>query len=257
MKTCRLRAWTILAALTLGAAGLPNLTLAAAPSGTALTPRAATFGNPERVGAQISPEGKYDSLLAPRDGVLKVWVVERGKPLAAARPLTSEKMRALRTDFWTANGKDLVYLQDKGGDESFLLYTVNIATGKERKLTDFQRVRVLVDGSSWKRADELFIAINDRDKSFHDPDLLSGRTGNLRKLFDNTEKYDNFIVDQDLSIRLVARANRIWLIGNDPITAPARVMVYDRDAESLTELYLGAPLWWASPCRKAPRSCLA
>jgi len=355
----------------LSVTGLSNLALAAAPAATPLIPRAAIFGNPERAGAQISPDGKYISFLAPRDGVLNVWVVERGKPLSGARPLTSEKVRQLRTSFWGASGEEIIYSQDKGGDENFLLYAVNVTTGQERKLTDFQGVRVLVYGSSWKRPDELVIGINDRDKAFHDPYLLNVRTGGLKKLFDNTEKYDGFVIDEELNIRLVTRAtpdggsqvfrfdggkatpfetigfedsqttgpagltkdgrtlywnesrgrntavlqavdlstgarktvgedkradvdnvfsdpetgavlaygvnylknewravdpavkadidflnsslkgqwaiqsqtrnNRIWLIGNDPVTAPARVLVYDRDAKSLNELYVGRP----------------
>ena len=113
--------------------------------------RAAIFGNPERAGAQVSPDGKYISFLAPRDGVMNVWVVERGKPLAEARPLTSEKVRPIRIYYWAANGGDIIYSQDKDGDENFLLYAVNVASGTERKLTDFKGVRVVVYGSSWKR----------------------------------------------------------------------------------------------------------
>src|SRR5688572_8896672 len=62
-------------------------------TGGALIPREAIFGNPERVGARISPDGKLITFLAPRDGVLNIWVVERGRPFSEARPLTAEKTR--------------------------------------------------------------------------------------------------------------------------------------------------------------------
>jgi dipeptidyl aminopeptidase/acylaminoacyl peptidase len=371
MKNLKSPAWPVLAALALVPAGLTTLALAAASTETALIPRSAIFGNPERAGAQISPDGKYISFLAPRDGVMNVWVVERGKALAAARPMTGEKVRPIRIYYWSASGKDIIYSQDKGGDENFLLYAVNVASGAERKLTDFNGVRVFVYGSSWKRPHELLIGVNERDKAFHDPYLLNVRTGAIRKLFDNTEKYDGFLVDEDLKIRFVTRAtedggqqvfkyqngkaalfdtvgfedsqttgpsgltndgktlywnesrgrntaallaidlatgqkkvvgedaradvssgindpatgvvlaygvdylknewravapavkadidflnsrlkgqwavqsqtraNKVWLIGNDPITSPARVMVYDREAKSLEELYVGRP----------------
>ena len=361
----------MLAGLALSSTDLSSGALAASPAGEALIPRAAIFGNPERAAAQISPDGKYISFLAPRDGVLNVWVIERGKSLTDARPLTREKVRPIRTYYWAANGNDIVYAQDKDGDENYLLYAVNVASGNERKLTDFNGVRVAVYGSSWKRPDELLIGINDRDKAFHDPYLLNVRTGDIKKLFNNTEKYDGFITDEDLRIRFVTRAtneggqevfryedgkampfdsigfedsqttgpsgltrdgktlywsesrgrntaallaidliggekkligedsradvggeirdpatgvvlaysvdylknewravdraikadidflnsnlkgqwavqsqtraNNIWLIGNDPITSPPRVMVYDRAGKSLTELYVGRP----------------
>ncbi len=201
LEPCR-----FLAALALVPAGLTTLALAAASTETALIPRDAIFGNPERAGAQISPDGKYISFLAPRDGVMNVWVVERGKALAAARPMTGEKVRPIRIYYWSASGKDIIYSQDKGGDENFLLYAVNVASGAERRLTNFKGVRVYVYGSSWKRPDELLIGVNERDKAFHDPYLLNVRTGAIRKLFDNTEKYDGFLVDEDLKIRFVTRA---------------------------------------------------
>ena len=198
--------WQWLAVGALVACGLPGVALGAASPDTTLIPRSAIFGNPERAGAQISPDGKYISFLAPREGVMNVWVVERGKPLADARPLTNEKVRPIRIYYWAANSEAVLYSQDKGGDENFLLYAVDVASGTERKLTDFNGVRVLVYGSSWKRPDELVIGINDRDKAFHDPYLLNVRTGQLKRLFDNTEKYDGFVVDEDLKIRFVTRA---------------------------------------------------
>src|SRR4051812_12322499 len=102
--------------------------ITAAPEGK-LIPRAAIFGNPERAGGRISPDGKYVSFLAPLDGVLNIWVVERGRPLTQARALTHEKTRPLRNHTWSANSEDILYTQDKGGDENFLLYAVNARTG--------------------------------------------------------------------------------------------------------------------------------
>jgi len=63
-----------------------------------------------------------------------------------------------------------------------------------------------VYGSSLARPDELVVGVNERDKAFHDPYLLNVRTGEIRKLFDNTEKYSGFLVDDDLNIRFVTRA---------------------------------------------------
>ncbi len=205
MNTIKLTAWTVLATLAAGAA-LSTTALTPASAGNDLIPRSAIFGNPERSGAQVSPDGKWLSFLAPRDGVMNVWVVERGKALSSARPLTNERVRPLRIYYWAANGQDIIYSQDKGGDENFLLYAVNVETGKERTLTEFKGVRALVYASSWKRPDELLVGINNRDQAFHDPWLLNIRTGSLTKLFDNTERFAGFIADEDLVIRYAVRA---------------------------------------------------
>jgi len=355
---------------------LPAPIVASAQS-TTLIPRQAIFGNPERAGAQVSPDGKFVSFLAPYEGVMNVWVVERGKPLTAAKPMTSEKVRPIRAYSWMANGEDIVYAQDKGGDENFLLYAVNVKTSKERTLTDFKGVRVQKYGSSLKRPDELVVGINDRDKRFHDPYLLNVKTGALKKLFENTAQYSGFMVDDALDVRFAikstpdggwemfpleggrvtafdkvgfedsqttspegltrdgktlywresrgrntpafmainldtgakrtigedpradfggsivdpatgrvlaytvnylknewravddtvkgdidfldgqlkgewgvqsqTRNGRIWVIGHDPVTAPARTLVFDRDAKSLTELYVARPALIGAP----------
>jgi dipeptidyl aminopeptidase/acylaminoacyl peptidase len=193
----------------LGGCAAPGLESSSAPANAApLIPRDVIFGNPERISGYVSPDGKYFSFLAPRDGVLNVWVVERGRPLSEARPLTNEKVRPIRSYAWSAGGTDIVYTQDKGGDENYLLYAVNAATGAERTLTEYQGVRVLVYGTSLKRPDEVVIGVNDRDKAWHDPYLLNIRTGEKKKLLDNTERYSRFILDDDLQVRFVTRSTK-------------------------------------------------
>ncbi|MEG0885280.1 MAG: S9 family peptidase, partial [Janthinobacterium sp.] len=41
---------------------------------TPLIERAKLFGNPSKSGGKLSPDGRWLSWIAPRDGVLNVWV---------------------------------------------------------------------------------------------------------------------------------------------------------------------------------------
>src|SRR5688572_12840567 len=43
-----------------------------------LIPREILLGNPERINVQVSPDGKHLSWLAPKDGVMNVWVAPLG-----------------------------------------------------------------------------------------------------------------------------------------------------------------------------------
>ena len=70
----------------------------AAPE-TPLIARNALFGNPEKTQARISPDGRHLSWIAPRDGVLNVWVAPAGD-LGAARPVTNDRQRGIRQHFW-------------------------------------------------------------------------------------------------------------------------------------------------------------
>jgi hypothetical protein len=45
-----------------------------------LIARAKFFGNPSRAAGRLSPDGKWLSWLAPRDGVLNIWVAPRREP---------------------------------------------------------------------------------------------------------------------------------------------------------------------------------
>jgi hypothetical protein len=88
-------------AVSLLPAALAQAPSAAAPPGAASTPlieRAKLFGNPTRTAGRISPDGKWLSWIAPRDGVLNVWVAPFDKP-DEPRPLTAEKTRPIRTAF--------------------------------------------------------------------------------------------------------------------------------------------------------------
>ena len=91
----------------------------------ALIPRSALFGNPVRAQARLSPDGRYISFLAPKDGVLNVWLAPYGK-LDAARPLTNDRKRGIRLHEWAADGRHVLFLQDEGGDENWRLYGVDV-----------------------------------------------------------------------------------------------------------------------------------
>ncbi len=82
-----------------------------------IIPREDLFGNPERTSAQISPDGKYLAWLAPDEGVLNVWVKTLGKE--DSRPVTHDRKRGVRFFFWAFDGKHLLFIQDKDGDENW------------------------------------------------------------------------------------------------------------------------------------------
>jgi len=142
-----------------------------------LIPRAVLFGNPERTGVQLSPDGKQISWLAPKDGVLNIWVAPIGK-LDQAKAITNETTRPIRTYFWAYTNKHLLYQQDTGGDENFHVFRVDLADGKATDLTPTKGARAAVVDMSDKQPTKLVVSINDRDPKAHDlhmVDLLTGK----------------------------------------------------------------------------------
>lgn len=204
-NTARSRFWLLLAATTIFS---PACVLAANAADTPkLIPRGEIFGNPARTAAQISPDGKWVSFIAPKDGVLNVFVAPVGK-IEDAKAITDSTDRPIRQAFWANNSTVVLYLNDKGGDENFLLYSADPATGENRLITDFPNTRVLPLGASEKRPDEIVIGLNNRDPKWHDPYLLNVKTGVLTKIVDNTQEFDGFTVDDDLQLRFASKVNQ-------------------------------------------------
>src|SRR5213078_2078287 len=118
-----------------------------------LIPREVLFGNPERISPHISPDGSQLAWIAPRDGVLNVWVApispsgasdEPGVDWAAAKVVTDDTDRGIRMFAFAKDGRHLLYLQDTGGDENWRLYDVDLETTQRRDLTPFDNVQARI-----------------------------------------------------------------------------------------------------------------
>ena len=176
-----------------------------APAPAPLIPRAALFGNPTRAQGLISPDGQWLSWIAPRDGVLNIWVAPASDP-EAARAITSATARPIRQHFWAPDASAVMYIQDKGGDENFLLYRVDIATGAETSLTPFENTLVQLIGASTTRKDKLLLGLNNRDPQWHDVHLLDLATGTLTLVLENNA-YAGFEADDSLTLHMAYRQN--------------------------------------------------
>ncbi len=86
--------------LALLISGIANVSFAERALGQEkdLIPRSVLFGNPDRASVRISPDGKYISYLAPRNGLLNVWVQTLGQD--DAKPITNSTTRPIRNYFW-------------------------------------------------------------------------------------------------------------------------------------------------------------
>ena len=198
---------------------LPLAAASAQPlSNVPLIPRDVLFGNPVKAAGRISPDGKWLSWIAPRDGVMNIWVAPASNP-AAAKALTNERTRPIRSYFWAPDSKQVLFVNDKGGDENFLLYGVNVVTGAERGLTPFEKTRVDVVGVSPIVPGRILVGLNNRDAKWHDVHSLDLASGKLTPVLMNMGGYAGFLADQNLVIRGALKSRSDG--GNDyfPVTA--------------------------------------
>jgi len=98
-------------------------------------------------------------------------------PLASAKPVTDEKPRPIMEYWWLPDGTRIVYAQDRGGNENWVLYGVDVATGTQITYTDTEKVTVRVIGASPKVPGSILIGLNNRVPQFHDVYRLDLATG--------------------------------------------------------------------------------
>ncbi|MFN2228483.1 MAG: S9 family peptidase [Anaerolineae bacterium] len=168
-----------------------------------LIPRQILFGNPDRTNVRLSPDGAHLSWLAPVDGVLNVWVAPRDDP-QAAEPVTHDTGRGIHRYWWAYSSADLLYVQDRDGDENYHLYAVDLVQGAVRDLTPLEGVQARIQQLSHKHPDELLVALNDRDEELHDLYRLDLRTGE-RTLVQENPGYADFLTDDDMRVRAATR----------------------------------------------------
>ncbi|UYZ61526.1 S9 family peptidase [Hymenobacter weizhouensis] len=179
-----------------------------------LIDRELLFGDPEISGAQLSPDGKFMSFIKPYKGTRNIWVKRAAEPFDAARPMTADLARPVRSYFWSRDGKYLLYAQDKGGDENFNVYAVNPteapAAGQDvpaaRDLTGLKGVRVQLYHVPKTDPNALYVGLNDRDKAWHDLYKLNLATGQKTLVRQNNDRITGWVFDWNDQLRLASRS---------------------------------------------------
>ncbi len=163
-----------------------------------LIPRHVLFGNPERILPKVSPDGKRLAYVAPVEGVLNVWVGSLGSHDFG--PVTDDRDRGIRLYFWAHDDRHLLYLQDRGGDENWRLYAVDLDTGAIRDLTPFEGVQAQVVEVSKHHPHRILVGLNKDNPELHDVYRLDLDDGALAKVVDNPGFVD-WVVDLELRVR--------------------------------------------------------
>ncbi len=190
----------------------------------ALIPRETLFGNPVRSMARISPDGHRIAYLAPVNGVMNIFVGP-ADDLDAAKPVTNDTKRGIRSYSWAYTNQHLLYIQDKDGDENWKVYALDIGSGgPARDLTPFDEILgpdgkpiMLPSGEkmrptaqlqevSRKSPDEILIGLNNRDPRHHDIHRVNIRTGQSTLVAQNPG-YLGMVTDEDYAVRFAIQPN--------------------------------------------------
>jgi len=181
-------------------------TEATAMASVPLLPRKLFMGDPERAAVRVSPDGKWLSWVAPRDGVLNLWVAPVGN-LAAARPLTAEKKRPIQRYSWAPDSRSFLMMKDNDGDENFRLFLVPADGGPMRALLEAKDAQVTIQAVSTRVKNRIVASINDRDPKWPDLYSIDLATGKRTLLLRNDREFAKFLFDDDLNVRLATHSS--------------------------------------------------
>jgi len=169
-----------------------------------LIARKTLFGNPVRTQARLSPDGRYISFLAPKEGVLNVWLAPFAD-LNQAKPITDDKKRGIREHYWALTGAHVLYVQDEGGDENWRVFSVDVQSGMEIDLTPLDGVQAQIVGLSAARPNIALIGLNDRSPEWHDLFEVNVVTAERRLVEKNTQGFAGYLEDLELVPQLALK----------------------------------------------------
>src|SRR5215813_8457649 len=150
------------------------------------------FRNPEKIGFQVSPDGKSISFMQPYQRRMNVFVQPR-KGGSAVR-VSSETERNVSGYFWKGSSR-IVYAKDFKGDENFHLVSVDADGTNLVDLTPFDKVRVEMIDYRIDDDDEMIIGMNKRNPETFDAYRINLKTGELTLIAENPGNIMRWITD--------------------------------------------------------------
>jgi dipeptidyl aminopeptidase/acylaminoacyl peptidase len=188
------------------------------------------FAPPVQAAATISPDGTRIAFLAPWKNRLNVWVqgLDSDEP---ARCVTADETRSVLSYEWTDDPRWLLYLQDKGGDENWRTYRVDLddPDAPAVDLTPFPGAKSLFElpGGLPGKA---IVHSNKRNAELMDVYELDIATGELSLLAENPGTVAGWLSSRngDLFAMALTSEGDVELFQWDTATATLRsIAVYD------------------------------
>lgn len=139
------------------------------------------FKTPEAYSFKLSPDGKFISYMKRRDtGERDLYIKETATQKESL--LIKQEEDLIRDYFW-ANESRILYLQDKGGNENYHLFGVDVNGTNKKELTPFDGVRVGVLETLKDDKENIIVQMNKDNPKQEEPYRLNINTGEATKLY--------------------------------------------------------------------------
>ncbi len=164
-----------------------------------LIPMEDFFKNPQKVSFRLSPDGQYIAFMKPWKRRLNIFIQKIGDTTETR--ITSSENRDIGGYFWV-NNERIAFIKDKGGDENFHLFAVNIDGSNFKELTPFENVRVQLIDDLKNNDKEILIGMNKRDPRIFDVYRINVYTGKMKMIAQNPGNITGWLTDHDGKLRI-------------------------------------------------------
>jgi dipeptidyl aminopeptidase/acylaminoacyl peptidase len=165
------------------------------------------FARPKASSFQLSPDGKYMSYMEKEDGTTKRHVFVKNVATGETKRVIEEKDELIRGYGWV-NETRLIYLMDKGGNENYHIYAVNLDGTDNKDLTPFEDVRADLLDMLKDQKDFIIVQTNKNNKQVFEPYKLNVITGEMTQLYENRDienPIDGYSFDKDGNLRAYSK----------------------------------------------------
>ena len=125
------------------------------------------FQKPKQSSFKFSPDGKYFSY-REKDEKSKNHLYVKNTDTDKVTRIVEEKEDLIRGYGW-ANDNRLIYVKDKGGDENYHLFAVDLDGANEMELTPFDGVKVNILNGLPDQKDHMIVSMNKDNPQVFEP----------------------------------------------------------------------------------------
>ena len=164
------------------------------------------FAKPASSSFQLSPEGTYLSY-RKKDEKLKNHVYVKNTKTNEVKRVITEGEELIRGYGW-ANEDRLIYVKDKGGNENYHLFAVDVDGSDQKELTPYEDVKVNILELLKDDKEHMVISMNKNDPKVFDPYKINIKTGELEQLYENKDVQNpimGYQFDKDGNLRGFSR----------------------------------------------------
>ncbi len=168
------------------------------------------FKNAEKARFEISPNGEYISFMQPWKNRMNIFVQKLSSdhlPTGEIKQITFAEDRDLSGYFWKENDT-ILYSKDFKGDENFHVFAVDIASGKQKDLTDYPKTRAgILDDLDDISTTDILVELNKRNPEIFDVYRINVKTGETKMVAENPGRYTGWDTDHNGVIRLATESD--------------------------------------------------